>query len=528
VSICSALLNREEQTPLTVSVSPMPGGEHKQCVVNSMKAADNKHHNTEDVECGVSVAESDKQEWAFTLYDFDGRGKITKEDLSDLLKSLYNVVAIRLPQTGTKTLKLRLTVSPDTTKHKHSVNLIKHKLTLAHDKPKHKVPRPTHRTSQHGFRSPTNHQCNNTNVNEQVDMLKDSKNFQHAKRNAERNSCKAAQSDVKLNNLNIVGAKLAAAGGHVANVCGDEGSVLGCALEGRLCGAALGVVQENAAEDQSGQAGIPEKRELAEMVAENMQRQHKIRRYPSDPHGRVRSRRRQCEPQTSPGECKESQERRNYYLDLAGMDSEQVSRRCTNNKSKSGEDNSGSSPTHDTSPPANSSPHNETAPVTLSHNETVPVDSAELNKTAPAELTSRNSSNAVSKYTHKHEQRQKKLDRHSLPAELLSEECLRSIEQACENNTAEGIPSPQQDQENLIPASCNVSLPAHLPASVSPHYYWRHRHRERNRKRAMQQVAEWIEREHAVTSVPTTHVIVQHNHIHEHHHHHHYHHYNET
>ena len=33
----------------------------------------------QEFECGVSVAGSDKQEWSFTLYDFDGKGKITKE-----------------------------------------------------------------------------------------------------------------------------------------------------------------------------------------------------------------------------------------------------------------------------------------------------------------------------------------------------------------------------------------------------------------------------------------------------------------
>ena len=34
---------------------------------------------SQEFECGVSVAGSDKQEWSFTLYDFDGRGNITKD-----------------------------------------------------------------------------------------------------------------------------------------------------------------------------------------------------------------------------------------------------------------------------------------------------------------------------------------------------------------------------------------------------------------------------------------------------------------
>ena len=35
--------------------------------------------SSQEFECGVSVAGSDKQEWSFTLYDFDGRGNITKD-----------------------------------------------------------------------------------------------------------------------------------------------------------------------------------------------------------------------------------------------------------------------------------------------------------------------------------------------------------------------------------------------------------------------------------------------------------------
>lgn len=35
----------------------------------------------QEFECGVTSGNGDmeKQEWSFTLYDFDGRGKVTKE-----------------------------------------------------------------------------------------------------------------------------------------------------------------------------------------------------------------------------------------------------------------------------------------------------------------------------------------------------------------------------------------------------------------------------------------------------------------
>lgn len=75
-----------------------------------------------------------------------------------------------------------------------------------------------------------------------------------------------------------------------------------------------------------------------------------------------------------------------------------------------------------------------------------------------------------------------------------------------------------------------LSLPVHVPERVSPHYHRRHRHRDKDHDLAMQQVAEWIEREHSC-DIDGDHVIVQkheHHHIHEHHHHHHYHHYYEA
>ena len=33
----------------------------------------------QDLECDVSVEDDNRQEWIFTLYDFDNSGKVTKE-----------------------------------------------------------------------------------------------------------------------------------------------------------------------------------------------------------------------------------------------------------------------------------------------------------------------------------------------------------------------------------------------------------------------------------------------------------------
>lgn len=35
--------------------------------------------SSQDVECDVSVEDDNRQEWIFTLYDFDNSGRVTKE-----------------------------------------------------------------------------------------------------------------------------------------------------------------------------------------------------------------------------------------------------------------------------------------------------------------------------------------------------------------------------------------------------------------------------------------------------------------
>lgn len=35
--------------------------------------------SSQDLECDISVEDDNRQEWIFTLYDFDNSGKVTKE-----------------------------------------------------------------------------------------------------------------------------------------------------------------------------------------------------------------------------------------------------------------------------------------------------------------------------------------------------------------------------------------------------------------------------------------------------------------
>ncbi|KAG8239513.1 hypothetical protein J437_LFUL019095 [Ladona fulva] len=62
--------------------------------------------------CGGS---QQRQEFSFTLYDFDGHGKITKDDITGLVTTIYETLGstIKVPHYGSKTIKVKLTVSPD-------------------------------------------------------------------------------------------------------------------------------------------------------------------------------------------------------------------------------------------------------------------------------------------------------------------------------------------------------------------------------------------------------------------------------
>ncbi|XP_034237543.1 protein naked cuticle [Thrips palmi] len=81
----------------------------------------NRQINFEEFECDVSVeggvdeAGQERQEFSFTLYDFDGHGKITKDDITGLVSTIYETLgaSITVPHYGSKTIKVKLTVSPD-------------------------------------------------------------------------------------------------------------------------------------------------------------------------------------------------------------------------------------------------------------------------------------------------------------------------------------------------------------------------------------------------------------------------------
>ncbi|XP_008200263.1 uncharacterized protein nkd [Tribolium castaneum] len=93
---------------------------------NTPKKQPQHHLNFEEFSCDVSVEGGEKsksgqerQEFSFTLYDFDGYGKITKDDIAGLVTTIYEALgsSVKVPHYGSKTIKVKLTVSPDQRKH---------------------------------------------------------------------------------------------------------------------------------------------------------------------------------------------------------------------------------------------------------------------------------------------------------------------------------------------------------------------------------------------------------------------------
>ncbi|KAJ1073353.1 hypothetical protein K5549_016756, partial [Capra hircus] len=79
----------------------------------------------EELQCDVSVEEDSRQEWTFTLYDFDNNGKVTREDITSLLHTIYEVVdsSVNHSPTSSKTLRVKLTVAPDGSQSKKGIVL---------------------------------------------------------------------------------------------------------------------------------------------------------------------------------------------------------------------------------------------------------------------------------------------------------------------------------------------------------------------------------------------------------------------
>lgn len=57
----------------------MAGHTHKYTLAYTLYGTEFVVVLLQELECAVSVEEDNRQEWTFTLYDFDNNGKVTRE-----------------------------------------------------------------------------------------------------------------------------------------------------------------------------------------------------------------------------------------------------------------------------------------------------------------------------------------------------------------------------------------------------------------------------------------------------------------
>ncbi|XP_063697659.1 protein naked cuticle homolog [Culicoides brevitarsis] len=84
--------------------------------------------------CDVSLEDDSKQQplqFSFTLYDLDGHGKITKDDIAGIVSTIYESIgkSVVVPHYGSKTINVRLTVSPDSKTRPHYNNTKKDEIS---------------------------------------------------------------------------------------------------------------------------------------------------------------------------------------------------------------------------------------------------------------------------------------------------------------------------------------------------------------------------------------------------------------
>ncbi|OPJ78377.1 naked cuticle-like protein 1 [Patagioenas fasciata monilis] len=101
------------------------GDEKKAEKESDTRTGSKKQLKFEELQCDVSVEEDNRQEWTFTLYDFDNNGRVTREDITSLLHTIYEVVdaSVNHSPSSSKTLRVKLTVAPDGSQKKRSILL---------------------------------------------------------------------------------------------------------------------------------------------------------------------------------------------------------------------------------------------------------------------------------------------------------------------------------------------------------------------------------------------------------------------
>ncbi|XP_072530977.1 protein naked cuticle homolog 2 [Salminus brasiliensis] len=119
-NMCGADLKGDQfldpDCPLEVILPPERAAEHQSHKLTPENGdVLRKTAKSDDVECNMPSMDENRQEWVFTLYDFDNSGRVTKEDMSSLMHTIYEVVEASVKQSAlsnSKTLRVKLTVTP--------------------------------------------------------------------------------------------------------------------------------------------------------------------------------------------------------------------------------------------------------------------------------------------------------------------------------------------------------------------------------------------------------------------------------
>jgi hypothetical protein len=92
---------------------------HSIATTRHLEALEENRVKLDEFTCDVSVEDSSKKpqplQFSFTLYDLDGHGKITKDDIAGIVSTIYDSIGktVVVPHYGKKTINVKLTVSPD-------------------------------------------------------------------------------------------------------------------------------------------------------------------------------------------------------------------------------------------------------------------------------------------------------------------------------------------------------------------------------------------------------------------------------
>ncbi|KOB71858.1 Naked cuticle [Operophtera brumata] len=99
---------------------PRPEPQYKPPVAPASPVDDKPRLRFEELTCDVELQhpEPSKQQpfqFSFTLYDLDGHGRMTKDDIAGIVSTIYESIgkSVTVPHYGSKTIQVRLTVVPE-------------------------------------------------------------------------------------------------------------------------------------------------------------------------------------------------------------------------------------------------------------------------------------------------------------------------------------------------------------------------------------------------------------------------------